>query len=77
MQIGQHLHMFLLSQNLSGFFFCHCYKSNFYFSLNNRIPRQSGERKPILLVLQVCPPVQGLALSLAECQYICFSLTLN
>ena len=48
--------------------------SSFYFSLNNRIPRRSGERKPILLVLQVCPPVQGLALSLVECQYICLLL---
>ena len=46
-------------------------QSSFYFSLNNRIPRRSGERKPILLALQVSPPVQGLALSLAKCQYIC------
>ena len=46
-------------------------QSSFYFSWNNRIPRRSGERKPILLVLQVCPSVQGLALSLAKCQYIC------
>ena len=48
------------------------FNNHIYFSLNNHIPRRSGERKPILLVLQVCPPVQGLALSLAECQYICF-----
>ena len=46
-------------------------QSSFYFSLNNRIPRQSGEREPVLLALQVCTPVQGLALSLAECQFIC------
>ena len=46
-------------------------QSSFYFSCNNRIPRRSGERKPILLALQVSPPVQGLALSLVECQYIC------
>ena len=45
-------------------------QSSFYFSLNNGIPRRSGERKPILLVSKVCPPVQGLALSLAQCQFI-------
>ena len=38
MQIGQHLHMFLLSQNLFGFLFCHSYVKLFKFARGWRKP---------------------------------------